>query len=220
MSEFSISISTDAVDVSYTPSVDDPHRKLFGFLFTLSIDIVLASAFLFLPGKHGAPSMWHTIVDAPSGSPAIFTVVFLCIALGLVGWQGFLYDRAAFASDEMIHCDRKAITISRIPWFDFSNRTWRTHTYLLSEVSGLRFAVIASGKNTSYWGVRFRAHGRKWMLPGLKAEEAKKILLGLRELGADVPDDPKLDKRIQQSLEMRPGYTGWMDRSWMDSNKQ
>ena len=44
------------------------------------------------------------------------------------------------------HCDREGITIKRIPWLDFSNRTWRTYTYPLSEVSAIRFAVIASAK--------------------------------------------------------------------------
>ena len=67
---------------------------------------------------------------------------------------------------------------------------------------------------------RFIAHGRKWALPGLEAPEAKNILAGLKALGADVPDDPNLDKRVKETLEMRCGDTSWMDRSWMDSNKQ
>lgn len=68
----------------------------------------------------------------------------------------------------------------------------------------------------SFWGLRFRAHGRKWALPGLEVPEAKAILAGLKALGADVPDDPNLDKQIKQTLEMRFGDTSWMARSWMD----
>jgi hypothetical protein len=220
-SDFSISISDKALDVRYTPSESEPRGKLFGFIFIISTLVVLACAVLLLPGKHGTPSMRHHLASANSGSSGFFIpIIGLTVFIGLCGWQGFRYARAAWASDETFHCDREAITVSRIPWLDFSNRTWRTYTYPLSEVSAIRFAVIASAKGRQFWGLRFRAHGRKWVLPGLEAPEAKTILTGLRALGADVPDDPKLDKRIRQTLEMRFGDTSWMDRSWMDSNKQ
>ncbi len=220
-SDFTISITEKSVDVSYTPSVSEPRGKLFGFVFTICMLIVLACGVLFLPGKHGNPSMWHDLTSAPSGSPiVVFIPVGLVLFVGLFGWQTFRYARAAWASDETFHCDREAITISRIPWLDFSNRTWRTYTYPLAEVSAIRFAVIASAKGRQFWGLRFRAHGRRWALPGLEAPEAKPILAGLRALGADVPEDPKLDKRIKQTLEMRFGDTSWMDRSWMDPDKQ
>jgi hypothetical protein len=219
-SDFSISITDKAVDVRYTPSATEPRGKFFGFIVIICTLLVLASAILFLPGKHGDPSMWHDLVSSPSGTSVVFTPIGLMLFLGLFGWQGFRYARAAWASDETFHCDHEAITISRIPWLDFSNRTWRTYTYPLSEVSKIRFAVIASAKGRSFWGLRFRAHGRKWALPGLEAPEAKTILTGLRALGADVPDDPNLDKRIKQTLEMRFGDTSWMDRSWMDPKEQ
>lgn len=218
--DFSISISDKAVDVRYTPSVSAPRGKLFGFIFIISTVLAATCALLFLPGKHGDPSMWHDLVTAPSTSSVVFTLIGLMFFMGLLGWQGFRYARAAWASDEIFHCDRTTITISRIPWLDFSNRTWRTDTYPLAEVRAIRFAVIASAKGRQFWGLRFRAHGRKWALPGLEAPEAKPILAGLKALGADVPDDPKLDKRIKQTLEMRFGDTSWMDRSWMDPNKQ
>ena len=165
--------------------------------------------------------MWHDLASAPADSSGFLVpVIGLVFFIGLFGWQGFRYARAAWASDETFHCDREAITISRIPWLNFSNRIWRTYTYPLTEVSAIRFAVIASAKGRQFWGLRFRADGRKWVLPGLEAPEAKTILAGLKALGADVPDDPQLDKRIKQTLEMRFGDTGWMDRSWMDPNKQ
>jgi hypothetical protein len=218
-SDFSISITDKAVDVRYTPSsVRSPFGKLFGFIFIISMVVVLACAVFFLPGKHGNPSMWHLLASAPAGSSGFLVpVVGLTLFMGLLGWQGFRYLRAAWASDETFHCDREAITISRIPWLNFSNRTWRTYTYPLTEVSAIRFAVIASTRGRAVWGLRFRAHGRRWALPGLEAPEAKTILTGLKALGADVPDDPELDKRIEQTLE---GDTSWMDTSWMDANKQ
>jgi len=220
-SDFSISVTDKAVDVRYTPSASEPRGKLFGFVFIICTLVVMVCAVLFLPGRHGNPSMWHDLASAPSSSSDFLVpVIGLAIFTGLFGWQGFRYARAAWASDEMFHCDREAITISRIPWLDFSSRTWRTYTYPLTEVSAIRFAVIASAKGRSFWGLRFLAHGRKWALPGLEAPEAKNILTGLKALGADVPDDPNLDKRIKETLEMRLGDTSWMDRSWMDPNKQ
>ena len=179
-SDFSISITEKSVDVSYTPSVSEPRGKLFGFTFTISILVLLAFAVLFLPGKHDNPSMWHDLASAPSGSSVTIVIpVGLVLFIGLFGWQTFRYARAAWASDETFHCDREAITISRIPWLDFSNRTWRTYTYPLTEVSAIRFAVIASAKGKQFWGLRFRAHGRRWALPGLEAPEAKPILTAL-----------------------------------------
>jgi hypothetical protein len=218
--DFSISISNTAVDVTYTPSNSQPRGKLFGFIFTIGIMVVLACALLFLPGKHGIPSMWHDLNYASSGWSVFFIVSGLVIFTGLFGWQGFRYARAAWASDEKFYCDREGITIKRIPWLDFSNRTWRTYTYPLADVSAIRFAVIASAKGAAFWGLRFQARGRRWALPGLEAPEAKQILAGLKALGADVPDDPAIDKRIKETLETRLGDTSWMDRSWMDSNKQ
>lgn len=218
-SDFSISITDKAVDVSYTPSVSEPNGKLFGFIFTIATLIVLASAILFSPGKRGTPSMWHVLANASPGSPVVFIPFGLMLFIGLCGWQGFRYARAAWASDEIFHCDREAITVKRIPWLDFSNRTWRTYTYPLSEVSAIRFAVIASAKGRAFWGLRFRAHGRRWALPGLEAPEAKQILTGLRALGADVPDDPKLEKRIRKTIQKRFGDASWTDGSYINSNK-
>ncbi len=220
-SDFSILISEKALEVRYTPSVKEPRGKLFGFIFVSSTLFLLVCALLFLPGKHGRSSMWHDLARATLSSSGFFIpIIGFTLFIGLFGWQGFRYARAAWASDEIFHCDHEAITVSRIPWLDFSNRIWRTYTYPLTEVSSIRFAVIASAKGRQFWGLRFRAHGRKWVLPGLEAPDAKTILMGLRALGADVPDDPKLDKRIKQTLEMRFGDTSWLDRSWMDSNKQ
>ena len=125
--DFSISINDKAVDVSYTPSVSEPRGKLFGFIFTISMLVLIACAVLFLPGKHGNPSMWHDLTSAPSDSFVIFTPIGLLLFVALFGWQGFRYARAAWASDETFHCDREAIHIRCISWPDSSNRGWRRY---------------------------------------------------------------------------------------------
>lgn len=215
--DYLISITAEAVDVRYTPSARDPRGKLFGFWFSVGMLILLACALLFSPGKHGTPSMLHDLASARSGTASFFgPIICLSIFVGLFGWRTFRYARAAWASDETFHCDRNTLTIERVPWLNFSNQTWRSYSYPLAEVHAIRFAVIASAKGKQYWGIRFRSHGRRWALPGLEAPEAKAILTGLKTLGADVSDDPNLDKRIKQTLEMRFGDTSWMDRSWME----
>ena len=183
LSDFSISITDKSVDVRYTPSVSAPRGKLFGFTFTIVTLVLAACAVLFLQGKQGSPSPWHDLASAPSDSSRFFIpIVVLTLFIGLGGWQGFRWARAAWASDEIFHCDREAITISRISWLDFSNRSWRMYKYPLAEVSAIRFAVIASAKGAAIRGLRFSADGRKWALPGLEAPEAKTILTGLKAL--------------------------------------
>ena len=220
-SEFSISIKDNAVDVRYTPSAEKPHGKLFGLVLTFSMLVLLIGFVLFMPDKHGGPSVWNYLASTPAGSSwFVGDVIVLLLAAGGLSWHAFLYARVAWASDETFQCDRQAITISRIPWLDFSNRSWRTRIYPLTEVRGIRFAVIASASRDSIWGLRFRAYGRRWALPGLDATEAKAILVGLKALGADAPDDPELERKINLMRQMQSGDTSWMDRSWMNPDKQ
>jgi len=115
-SEFVISITDKTVDVRHTPSASEPRGKLFGFVFIIVTIVVMVCALLFLPGKHGNPSMWDDLTGASSTSSDVFVVVMIIALLpGLGGWQGFRYARAAWPSDETFHCDHEAITISRIP---------------------------------------------------------------------------------------------------------
>jgi len=209
--DFSISIGKEAVEVRHIPSTTSPNGKLFGFLLNVGMIVAVNCFLLFMPGKHDRPSMWE---DIQAGS-YIFPTVLLTAGTAFLAWSGFRYARAAWPSDEIFYCDRHELTISRTPWWDFHNHHWNKYVYPLTDVSHLRFAAIASLKNKTFYGIRFLARGRRWALPGLEAPEAKRILIALKSLGADVPEDPKLEKRISQALEMRDGDTSWMDRSWM-----
>jgi hypothetical protein len=216
-SDFDIKITKDTVDVSNALSASNSRSRLYGFLFIICSMIILAAAVLFLPGKHGNPSMWHDLKDAQLGSSGFLVpAIGLVVGVGLFGWQGMRYARAAWASAETFHADHESIIIAREPWLEFSNREWLTRTYRLADVSKIRFAVIASAKGRQFWGLRFRANGRKWALPGLEAPEAAEILNALKGLGADVPFDAGLEKRVKEAATMRFGDTSWMDGSWMD----
>jgi hypothetical protein len=219
-SDFSISITDEAVDISHTPSLRAPRGKIAGLVFAISTSLVLFCAVLFLPDKNGSSIVLRNLTQAPSSSGQPYlSIAFLVFLPASWAWWGLRFARVIWPSDETLHCDHEAMTVSRIPWLDFSHRTWRTKTYPLSEVKKIRFAVIASNRNKTYYGLRFSAHGRVWVLPGLEAPEAKPILMGLRALGADVPDDPKLDKRVRQALEIR-GDTSWMDKTWVNPTKK
>jgi len=218
--DFSISITEDVVEVRHTPSESSPHGKALGFVAVVGSPLLMTVGLLFLPDKHGS-NMWSDMLKASfDSSDFIVPLALLAGGSAFLTWTTYLYARAAWPSDETFRCDREAITISRVPWLDFRNHTWRTHIYPLRDAHRIRFAIIGILKGTAFYGLRFDARGRRWTLPGLEAPQAQAILTGLKALGADVPDDPKLDKRVKESLSLQDGDTSWLDRSWMDRDKQ
>jgi hypothetical protein len=212
--DFIISISVDAVDVRHDVSKEHPRAKLHGAIFGLISVIAVDVILLFIPGKHDTASMWQDMAKAPIGSSDFIVPLILLIAgAAFMGWVGFRWSMAAWPSDEVFRCDRENLTISRVPYLDFRNQKWVTKSYSLSSVKQLDFGAIASSKGSTISGIRFRIDGKRHKtLPGLEPPDAKRILEGLKALGANVPDDPKLDKRIKETS----GDTSWMDRSWMN----
>jgi hypothetical protein len=205
MTDFTISITQDSVEVRLHPSSGSPHAKLGGAIFSSSMVIIVACALLLLPGKHNRPSMWHDMSAATTGSSDFLvplTILILCGAF--VAWFGFRWSAAAWPSDETLHCDHTALTISRIPYLDFRNRTWKTTSYAPRDMEKFRFAVYASAKNSSIYGFRFRANGRRHKtLPGIEAPEAQNILTALQRFGVDVVLDDKLQKKTAEALKKR-----------------
>lgn len=128
----------------------------------------------------------------------------LTVGGGLVAWMGFRWSAAAWPSDENFHCDHTTLTITRIPYLDFSDRTWKTKSYALRDIENFRFAIYASAKNSSIYGFRFNANGSRYkILPGLEAPEARDILKGLQRFGVDVVLDEKLQKKVDKELRRR-----------------
>jgi hypothetical protein len=205
MNDFTISINKNSVEVRLNPSSRSTYSKLFGAIFSASMLIAALCALLFLPGKHNRPSMWHNMSNADIGSPDFLVPLGLLIVGGVfIAWIGFRWSAAAWPSDETLHCDQTVLTISRIPYFDFSNRKWKTASYPLRDIKTFRFAVYASAKNSSVYGFRFRVNGRKYKtLPGLEAPEAQNILTALQGFGVDVVLDDKLQKKVGEALNRR-----------------
>jgi len=163
--------------------------------------------------------MWFNLTVQPfSSSDFLFPFCLICTLLIVMGWFGAHWALAAWPANDALHSSRTEITISRARWFDKTN-TLIARSYPLSDISQVRYGVIARAKGSTIYGLRFLLKGKKQkLLAGLEAPEAAKILTALKSLGADVPDDQSLQKRIKDALELR-GDTGWMDRSWMDADK-
>lgn len=205
--EFNIVITESSVDVRHDASRKSPKGRFYMGLFFLAVLILVACGIVLLPGKHGTPSMWYDISTSPINSADfIFPLSLVALFVVFMGYVTKRYLLAAYPSDEAIHCDRLTLTVSKVPWLDVSNSKWTTRSYLLRDVSQLRFGIIASAKGASIYGIRFVADGkRQKVLPGLEAPEAAEILKALRELGANVVDDPKLSKKVETTLGRRSG---------------
>jgi len=167
--------------------------------------IVVLCALLFLPGKHNRPSMWRDMSNVTFESRSFLVPLgILTVGCGLIVWMGFRWSAAAWPSDENVLCDHTTLTITRIPYLDFSNRTWKTKSYALRDIEKFRFAIYASAKNSSIYGFRFNANGSRYKtLPGLEAPEAQNILKALQRFGVDVVLDEKLQKKVDKALERR-----------------
>lgn len=205
MSDFTLSINKDSVEILLQPSSRSPHSKLRGAISIAGLVILGLCALLFLPGKNNRPSMWHDMTNATiRSSDFLVPLGLLIVGGGLLGWMGLRWNVAAWPSDETLHCDHAALTVSRVPYFHFRNRTWKTRSYALPDIEQFRFAVYASAKGSSTYGLRFRANGRRHKtLPGLEAPEAQNILTALQRFGIDVVLDSNLQKKVAEALEKR-----------------
>lgn len=204
--DFKISISKDAVEVRLQPSSRSPHGKLGGAIFVTVMVILVLCGALFLPVKDNRPSVWQGMSNATVES-GVFWVpigVLLIVCCGLVAWVGFWWSAGAWPSDERFYCDRTSLTISRIPYLDFANHTWKTQSYPLHDVEKFRFASYAALRGSVIYGLRFDENCREHkILPGLEAPEAQGILKALQSLGVDVVLDDKLQKKVAEALEER-----------------
>ncbi len=178
-------------------------------IFFSILCLVLDAALLFLPGKNGRPSVWHDFTTRP-----ISTDGFIWLFMVIIGLPGFLallthrYAWAAFPSDQTLQCDSKTLTYSRVRWFDFTNKDWITCTYAVSELAEFQYRSLGSSKGTSIYGLTFLAEGKvRRALPGLKPHQADRVLKGLKSLGADVPDDLVLKKKLEDEAASLGQYT-------------
>jgi hypothetical protein len=203
--KFQIDIDDRSVRVRLNVSEFSPHGRFYWCISFIALGALGMCGVLFLPGKHGNPSMWHDLSSSPVDSGNFMFGVALLLGMGLLMvlllWR---YTLSAYPSDETFQCDRSMLTVSKVRWLDFKNEHWDTRSYAVAEIATMRYRAIATARGMSIYGLRFIAGGRKQrVLPGLKPSEADKILKALKVLGVDVPDDPKLPKRLAEEAENR-----------------
>ena len=194
---FHVDINDGSVSVRLNAS---PRGRFYASIFFIAVLALMICGLLFLPGKNGSPSMWNALSSSPvnSGDFIVPSIIVLgCVALVvLLSWR---YVISAYPSDETFYCDGRMLTISKVRWLDIHNEHWDTSSYAVPEVVNMRYQAIASARGTSIYGLRFIAGGKtQRVLPGLKPREADKILKVLKSFGADVPDDPKLLKKLAE----------------------
>jgi hypothetical protein len=176
--------------------------RFYALSFFTGFVVLAICALLFLPGKHGSPGMWHALSTSSTGSADFLIPLFL-----LLSFPVFMvattkrYVMLACPSDETFRCDRSTLSISRVRWLDVRNNRWDTRSYPLAEVRGIRYKVITRLKGGSIYGLRFEAGGKtQRILPGLKPCDAESVLVTLKALGADVPDDPLVPGKPKEGI--------------------
>jgi len=184
-----LEITSDLVSVRLNG--DSGKTRCYALAFFSALTILGLCLLLFLPGKHGSPSISH------SRSGTYFFVVSFPLFMFVLTKR---YVRLAYAPDETFRCDRSRLSIAKVRWLDFRDRHWDTSSFDLSEVSEIRYRVLVSLRGTSVYGLRLKAAGKTLkILPWLKPIDAERVLLALKSLGVNVPDDPVVPSKLKEN---------------------
>ncbi len=164
--------------------------RSYALAFFSVLTIIGMCLLLFLPGKGGSPSVWH------SRSASFDLVLTFPLFMFFLTKR---YVRLAYPPDETFSCDRSTLTTARVRWFDFRDGNWDSSSFPLAEVREIKYRVLVSMRGMSVYGLRFKV-GNKTLrvLPWLKPAEAERILLALKSFGADVPDDPVVPSKLKE----------------------
>jgi hypothetical protein len=188
--DFTIELTNQSVKVRLNASKKSPRRRFYWCIFFVAVWIAVLSLAVFAKGKHGQPSMWHDLATHPANSPGfIIPLVILLGASALIVLISWRYIVMAYPSDETFYCDRSTLTISKVRWLDIHNADWRTRSYPLHAITGIKYKAVARTRGRAVYGLRFKAAGRsERLLPGLGTHDAGRILKAVEALGADVED--------------------------------
>ncbi|HTZ75274.1 MAG TPA: hypothetical protein VMB47_15230 [Candidatus Aquilonibacter sp.] len=200
--DFNVEINNGSVSVRLNGV--SPRARLYAFILCfIGLPVLGVCFLLFVPGEHGGPSMWQYLSSRPVHSAFFsFELVLLLITppfLLLAIWR---YTVCAYPSDEILRCDGSTLTVSKARWFDFhSNANWNTRSYASAEIETMRYKAIARVRRGSIYGLYFKARGsNERVLPGLGARDADKILKAFKAFGINVPDDPRLLRKLAETI--------------------
>ena len=104
---------------------------------------------------------------------------------------------------ERLHCDRSALTWSKIPWVSFGNRRV-TRSMPVAEIVRASYSIVFKSRSEHYYGILLDTDGKPWkMFWGIESPEANRILRGLSGLGINVLHDPEMREAIRETLRDR-----------------
>ena len=201
---YEIDISSDSVELKHDGTTTPLDERIVPGLLLCGFSVVMLGAMLFLPGKHGHPSVWddlHTY-HWPSGGFQSALVEGMVQAT-LFGCTFLLGFRQFFPSGEELHCDRSTFMIAKIPWYNLVGR-WHKETIPTSSVSELTYALVSSRRGGDIYGLSFYANSKeKKIFRGIQAPEADKVIKGLKNLGVNVIEDQDIQSKVEQALRER-----------------
>jgi hypothetical protein len=185
---FEIEVTSQSVKVRLNASKRSPRGRFYWCIFFVAVWIAVLSLAVFAEGKRGQPSMWHDLATHPVNSQGfIVPLVILLGASALIVLLSWRYVVMAYPSDETFYCDRSTLTISKVRWLDIQNADWRSLSYPLDAITGIKYRAVARTRGGTVYGLRFKAAGRsERVLPGLGTHDAGEILKALKAFGADV----------------------------------
>ena len=200
--EFHVEVTNQSVYVRLDVSTRAGKTRFYALAFFAVVTVLLMCALLFLPGKHGSPSLWQGLSTAPLSSADVLLLFVLSLSFPLL--VGILLERyvtLAYPSDETFRCDGSTLSISRVRWLDVHNNHWNTLSYSLAEVREIRYRAITGLRGYSIYGLRFVARGKtQRILPGLNPRDAENVLIAIKAFGADVPDDPVVSRKLKETI--------------------
>ena len=197
---YELKFQVETTNQSVSVRMDAGRTRFYALAFFISVTAFITWVFIMLPGKHGSPSIWHDLSNSSVTSADFWMPIFLVVIIFvLIIITTKRYMTLAYPSDETFRYDKSTLLISRVKWLDFRNNHWDSHSYSLAEVRKIQYGVIASLRGSSINGLRFDAGGKTVrILPGLKHQDAEKILTVLKAFGADVPDDPLIPSKLKE----------------------
>ncbi len=187
--EFEVELTSQSVTVRLCASRKAPHRRFYWAGFWLLVWIGGLCVSLFTQ-KFGEPNAWHDLVTYPVNS-----LVFIFILLILIGSQaliGLIFWRSVsmnYPSDETFYCDSSILTISKVRWLDVHNKDWKTRSYPIRKITGLKYQPFSRLRKLAPYGLRFEAAGRsERVLPGLGTHDADRIREAVKSFGVHVDE--------------------------------
>ncbi len=124
------------------PASPQRHGRFYWAAFWFAVWIVGLCVSLFT-GKFGEPSMSHDLAYPVNSSEFIILLLLLLgsqALIGLIFWRSVAMD---YPSDEILYCDSSILTISKVRWLDVHNKDWRTRSYPIQKITGLKYQPLS-----------------------------------------------------------------------------